>query len=173
MSLTSFLDGILAARLRENVRVADDVYENGLLLRCNLILGISKERRSDVNRTIWFMMKLVYYEIDDAPLSMFSPYPGTEMYDYLRQSGKIGKADDDYFCTLMCFMDLTNSSSYCENIGPKELAFYRLVGMCTFYALSYLLYPIRIFRLLRNILFTKRAMTLFELRIVEIINIRR
>ena len=144
MSLASFLDGILAARLRENVRVADDVYENGLLPRCNLILGFSKERRSDVNRTILFMMKLVYYGIDDAPLFMFSPYPGTEMYDYLRQSGKIGKADDDYFRTLMCFMDLTNSSSYCENIGPKELAFYRLVGMCTFYALSYLLYPIRI-----------------------------
>ncbi len=147
--------------------------KNGLHLRCNLILGFPEERRSDVYKTIWFMMKLVYYGIDDAPLFMYSPYPGTEMYDYLRQTGKIGKADDDYFRTLMCFMDLTNSSTYCENIGPKELAFYRLVGMSTFYALSYLLYPMRIFRSLQNILFTKRTVTLFEQRIVEIINTRR
>jgi len=147
--------------------------KNGLLLRCNLILGFPKERRSDVYRTIWFMMKLVYYGIDDAPLFMFSPYPGTVMYDYLRQKGKIGEANDDYFRTLMCFMDLTNSSTYCENIGPKELAFYRLVGMCTFYALSYLFYPRRIFRSIRSILFTKKTSTLFEQRIVEIINTRK
>ncbi len=48
------------------------------------------------------MMKLVYYGIDDAPLFMFWPYPGTEAYDYLRQRGKLGKSDDDYFRTLMC-----------------------------------------------------------------------
>jgi radical SAM superfamily enzyme YgiQ (UPF0313 family) len=147
--------------------------KNGLLLRCNLILGFPKESRSDVYKTIWLMMKLVYYGIDDAPLFMFSPYPGTEMYDYLRQSGKIGKADDDYFRTLMCFMDLTNSSTYCENIGPKELAFYRIVGMCTFYTLSYLFYPSRIFRSIRNIFATKKTSTLFEQRIVEIFNTRR
>lgn len=102
--------------------------KNGLHLCCNLILGFPEERRSDVYKTIWFMLKLVYYGIDDAPLFMYSPYPGTKMYDYLRQTGKIGKADDNYFRTLMCFMDLTNSSTYGEYIGPKSWPFIVLWG---------------------------------------------
>ncbi len=32
LSLYSFLDGFLAARLGEDIRVTDDVYENGRLL---------------------------------------------------------------------------------------------------------------------------------------------
>ncbi len=32
LSLYSFLDGFLAARLGEDIRVTDDVYENGCLL---------------------------------------------------------------------------------------------------------------------------------------------
>jgi len=111
--------------------------------------------------------------VDDAPLFMFSPYPGSVLFDYLRETGKIKEIDDEYFHSLMCFMDLTHSSTVCEYVGPRELNFYRFLGMCTFYTLSYLFYPKRIIRSYRNIFKTKKTETLFEQRIVEIINTLR
>ena len=101
---------------------------------------------------------------------MFSPYPGTELFDYLRGTGQIEEQDDEYFHSLMCFMDLTHSSTICEYIGPRELNFYRFFGMGIFYILSYLFYPKRIIRSIKNIFYRKKTETVFEQRIVEMTN---
>ena len=141
--------------------------QNGLTLRCNLMLGFRKETRSDVWKTLSFQVKLAFIGVDDVPLYMFSAYPGTELFDYLVETKKIPAIDDDYFRSLLCQMDLTKSSNYCENLGEKELAFYRFIGMSMFYSLSYLLYPQRIYRSLKNIFFTKQTDTVFEQRLME------
>ncbi len=141
--------------------------QNGLTLRCNLMLGFPKETRSDVWKTLIFQVKLAFIGVDDVPLYMFSAYPGTELFDYLVETKKIPAIDDDYFRSLLCQMDLTKSSNYCENLGEKELAFYRFIGMSMFYSLSYLLYPQRIYRSLKNIFFTKQTDTVFEQRLME------
>jgi len=147
--------------------------KNGLSLRCNLMLGIPIEERIDVLKTIWFQVKLAWIGVDDAPLYMFSPYPGTVLYKYLREIGKVPEPDDDYFRSLLCQMDLTHSSTLCENIGRRELAFYRLFGMSLFYFLSYVLRPYRIIRSIRNIFFTKQTDTVFEQRLVDIYKARK
>ncbi len=146
---------------------------NGLNLRCNLMLGLPKEKRKDVWKTLFFQIKLAFVGVDDAPLYMFSPYPGTAIYEYLREAGRIPKMDDNYYRSLLCQMDLTETSSYCENISPKELGFYRLLGMCVFYGLSYILRPKRIWRSIRNIAFTQKTETVFEQRIVEMLRTRQ
>ena len=101
---------------------------------------------------------------------MFSPYPGSALFEYLQGTGKIPEANDEYYRTLLCQMDLTKTSTYCENMGPRELVFYRVTGMCLFYGLSYLLRPARILRSYRNIFITKRTTTVFEQRVVELFN---
>ena len=146
---------------------------NGLSLRCNLMLGFPKEKRIDVWKTLLFQLKLVFIGVDDVPLYMFSPYPGTELFNYLRDTGRIVETEDKYFESLLCQFDLTQSSQYCEYIGPRELGFYRFIGMSIFYFLSYLLYPKRIVRSFRNILITKRTETAFEQRIVEMLEVKR
>jgi hypothetical protein len=88
--------------------------------------------------------------VDDTAIYPYSPYPGSELYQYLRQTGAIGVMDRAYFESLMTFMDLKQSSNYCENVGPAEISFYRLLGMACFYTLSYVLRPARILRSLRN-----------------------
>ena len=143
--------------------------QNGLTLRCNLMLGFPKENRLDVFKTLKFQIKLAFIGVDDVPLYMFSAYPGTELFDYLIETKKIPSINEDYFKSLLCQMDLTESSNYCENIGERELAFYRFVGMSLFYSLSYILFPKRIFRSLKNIFFTKKTDTVFEQRLMEFI----
>ncbi|KMP10502.1 hypothetical protein UR09_06055 [Candidatus Nitromaritima sp. SCGC AAA799-A02] len=149
-----------------------DAKKNGLSLRCNLMLGFPKESRGDVLKTLFFQVKLAFIGVDDAPLYMFSPYPGTELFDYLRRNDRIKLVNDEYFQSLLCQMDLTKSSNHCENIGARELAFYRTLGMSLFYLLSYLLYPWRIYRSVKNIFFTKKTDTVFEQRIVEYLKVQ-
>ena len=141
--------------------------KNGLSLRCNLMMGFPKEKRLDIWKTLWFQVKLAFIGVDDAPLYMFSPYPGSELFDYLRGTERIAEIDDEYFQSLLCQMDLTKSSTYCENMGARELALYRFLGMSVFYLLSYILYPSRIFRSTKNIFFTRKTSTVFEQRLVE------
>ncbi|MBI3021810.1 MAG: B12-binding domain-containing radical SAM protein [Candidatus Omnitrophica bacterium] len=153
-------------RLPKMVRSIKAAKRAGIHLKCNLIIGFPKERRRDLFRTIWFALKMAWMGVDDAPLFLFSPYPGSELYHYLRSTGAIQKMDNDYFESLLCFMDLSKSSRYCERIGPLELNIYRCVGMSLFYVLSYLRHPARIVRTIRNLWHSESA-TVFEQRLIE------
>ncbi len=155
-------------KLDRMLRSMRSAKKNGLSLRCNLMVGFPKEMRQDVWQTIWLQIKLAFIGVDDAPLYMFSPYPGSALFDYLQETGKIPEVNDQYYRSLLCQMDLTETSTYCENIGPRELQFYRVTGMCLFYLLSYLLRPARIIRSFKNIFILKRTSTVFEQRVVEL-----
>jgi len=147
--------------------------QNGLSLRCNLMLGFPIEDRVDVLKTLFFQIKLAIIGVDDAPLYIFSPYPGTELFEYLIKEKRIKGIDDEYFKSLLCQMDLSKSSDLCENIGPKELALYRVIGMSTFYILSYLLYPRRIIRSIKNVFFSRKTDTVFEQRVAEYFKVKK
>jgi radical SAM superfamily enzyme YgiQ (UPF0313 family) len=151
-------------RMVESIKAARRV---GMSLKCNLIIGFPTERRSDILRTLWFAMKLAWVGVHDVPLYLFSPYPGSELYHYLRNTGAIPTMDNDYFGSLVCFMDLSMSSRYCERVGPRELNAYRVLGMLAFYGLSYLFHPTSILRTLRN-LWRREATTVFEQRLIDI-----
>lgn len=156
-----------AVKLPRMLRSMIGAKKNGLHLRCNLMIGLPKETRQDAWRTLAFQTVLALVGVDDAPIYMFSPYPGTELFDYLRKTGVVEELDEEYFKSLLCQMDLNTSSTYCENMGPRELSLYRLAGMCNFYGLSYATRPWRVLRSLRNILLTGETDTVFEQRLAE------
>jgi len=122
----------------------------GLFVKCNLIIGFPNETRKDILTTVWTAFRFALLGVDDTGLYLFSPYPGSELFSHLLAKGTIKKIDYDYFEGLMSFMGLDKSTRFCKNVGPKELNAYRIIGMSSFYALSYLLHPSRIFRSLRN-----------------------
>ena len=118
--------------------------------------------------------------VDDMGLNLFSPYPGSELFSYLQTTGKIKKIDHSYFEDLMVFQNIRRSSYFCENIGSRELSFYRLVGLCSFYGFGYLLRPSRILRTIRNYradrsdtVFEERLFALFHRRQIEKATLRR
>lgn len=67
----------------------------------------------------------------------------------------------------LAYLSASLESDLCENIGPKELALYRILGMSIFYTLSYLLFPRRIIRSIKNIFFSRKTDTVFEQRMAE------
>jgi radical SAM superfamily enzyme YgiQ (UPF0313 family) len=145
----------------------------GIYTRCNLVVGFPNETFADLLATLLFQVKLACYGVDDAPLYLFSPYPGSELFAQLRRTGRIPEIDDEYFDTLMGQMVLSSNTLYSEKMSGRTIRLMRLVGMSVFYGLSYLLRPARIVRSLKNILVSGTTCTVFEQRIFEMLQRRK
>jgi anaerobic magnesium-protoporphyrin IX monomethyl ester cyclase len=156
-------------RMYESIRHAK---RNGIFVKCNLIVGFPRERRSDMLKTVWAAVRFALLGVDDCGLYTYSPYPGSELFDYLRSTGKIGQLDRKYYESLMVFMDVTQPTNYCENVGAREIAVYRLLGLASFYALSYMLRPARVLRSWRNWR-ARRSDTVFEQRVFALVRRRQ
>jgi anaerobic magnesium-protoporphyrin IX monomethyl ester cyclase len=156
-------------RLYDSIKSAK---KNGIFVKCNLIIGFPKETRRDMWKTVWAAIRFAFLGVDDTGLYPYSPYPGSELYEYLLSSGAIKKMDRGYFEGLMTFMDLSQTVNYCEMVGAKEIAFYRLFGMCSFYGLSYLMHPSRILRSWANYK-AHKSDTVFEERLFALLRRRK
>ena len=153
-------------RLTESVDIA---HAQGLVLRTNLIIGFPGEWRSDIFRTIHFGLRMAARGVDEASINIYSAYPGTELFSGLLTANKV-EVSDDYFLGLTSLnSDYTriNPMTYNETMGPRELAFYRLGFMLINYIISYLFYPRRIARTIRNVFFGRSAATVFEHRLKD------
>lgn len=134
-------------RLYDSIRAAK---REGIFVKCNLIIGFPRETRWDMLKTVWSAVRFAWQGVDDCGLYTYSPYPGSELYDYLRARGAIPRMDRGYFESLMTFMDVSQPTNYCEKVGAREIAFYRVLGLVLFYGLSFLRHPAALMRAWRN-----------------------
>lgn len=77
-----------------------------------------------------------------------------------------------YFESLLSYTDLKAKSTHCEQVGTRELAFYRLVAMAGFYVMTYLCHPAKIRRSWVNVR-TGHADSVFESRLAAILQCHR
>jgi anaerobic magnesium-protoporphyrin IX monomethyl ester cyclase len=150
----------------ESIRLA---IKNKIVVRTNIIIGFPHETRRQVFATLKMQMKLTLMGIDEAPLYLFQPYPGTELFTYLLDKKTI-ELNDDYFIDLATLSTgnlRPPDRTYCEHVGKTELYIYRLVGQTVFLMLTYIIKPFRIFHTLNNILFGNTTSTVFEQRIKD------
>jgi len=124
----------------------------GINVKCNIVIGFPHEKRKHVLNTIVFCWQLAFRGVHDVGIFMFSPYPGSELFRELQADGTIpSKLDDDYFNSLINFMDHTSTAAFCKGVSGRELAFWRLFGMLTFFGLSYMIRPWRFLKFVRNV----------------------
>ena len=154
--------------LEKSVRTA---VRHGVVVKINFIIAFPFETRADMIKTALFAWKLALMNADDCNISAFAAYPGSELFDRLVQEDAFGEIDDTYFEGLMEQFDFTITRNICRQVEPREVLFYRVVGMFVFYAISYLRSPSRLVRLVRP-LFQNRPFhphNLFEQRIYDLI----
>ena len=126
-----------------------------MVLRVNLIVGFPHETRRHVLDTIRFGCKLALVGVHDAAYLLFSPYPGTELFEELRQDGLIADLDDDYFRAILGMKSFSPIDNYCRHLGPRELAFWRVFGMASFFAVSFARRPWRFVRLIHSLIINR------------------
>ena len=134
-------------RLIESIKSAVKI---GHTVKLNFILGFPHETLMDCLKTIFFGIYCsLRFGISDIIYSMFSPYPGSELYEKLIKEKKIN-LDDDYFKKLMTYMDITKPESYSEHVSGKTLVYLRFFAFSLSYLCIYLSRPIKIYRLFKN-----------------------
>jgi anaerobic magnesium-protoporphyrin IX monomethyl ester cyclase len=125
---------------------------NGLNVKLNIIMGFPKESRKELGQTVRFLARMGFAGVHDMSISLFSPYPGSELYHDLRKSGQIPELSDDYFLSLCAYKDFSQTISYADDVTPRVLNMYRILGFLVFYGIQYTVRPWRVARLLMNLL---------------------
>ena len=157
-------------KLDRMIKSVTSTVKAGVSVKVNFMIGFPHETHKDVLLTFWYMLRCSLVGVSDFSLTIFSPYPGSELYDELVEKGKI-KHDDDYWEQLS-YADMSETRSYCENLSARWLLFYNWLGYAISYSSSYLFRPIRIYKTVRNIISNKqetRGDLIFSLVIKRII----
>lgn len=149
------------SKLTRSIRAA---LGEGIIVKINLVIGFPHETRRHILQTIWFCWKMAVLGVYDAGVFLFSPYPGSALFDELRAEGRIGELDETYFRSLVAFMNPFATSEYCRGVPGRELAWWRLFAMASFFAVSYAVRPWRFWHLVRN-LWRNEAETVLEQRL--------
>jgi radical SAM superfamily enzyme YgiQ (UPF0313 family) len=130
--------------------------ENGLVVKCNHIIGFPGETHTDIWKTMKWLVELVVLGVHEITLSMYIPYPGTENFDELKNSGRIDAFSDEYFDLLATRGNFLESKSFSEHVSDKAIQFYILFGGTVMYLMvSCLLRPQRLVKSIFNVV-TKR-----------------
>ena len=137
--------------------------------RANLIIGFPNETRKQILETILFQAKLALIGVLDAPIFIFSPYPGTDDFRLLQKRGIIApdaELQDDFFENLGV-IGTKRKMRVCKAVGDTELKFYQLAGMVIFYGIYYLKNPIFLIKFIKNFFVGNFSHSVFEQRIIQ------
>jgi anaerobic magnesium-protoporphyrin IX monomethyl ester cyclase len=157
--------------MQESILAASKI---GHTIKLCMIIGFPHEGRKHVLQTMGYALKMAWVGVDDCNISPYSAYPGSEIFEQLRENGTIKELDDTYFKGLLGQFDLTGTQNYCPQVPGWELAIYRFISMSGFYVLSYLFHPKRITRLISSMLSDKfQPRSLFEQRIYDYVGRRK
>ena len=124
----------------------------GLNVKLNIIMGFPNASREELRQTVRFLARMGFAGVHDMSISLFSPYPGSELYHDLRKAGRIPELSDEYFLSLGAYKDFSMSVSYTDGLSPGVLNFYRILGFLVFYGIQYTVRPWRLVRLFQNLL---------------------
>ncbi len=124
----------------------------GLNVKLNMIMGFPNDFHSDIWRTYWFLIQCSWYGANDAAPAIFSPYPGSKLFDDLVSEKKIFPEEDRYLFDIINTYDLVPATVYSQHISSRSIRIYIVLFLLIFYGSNYMFRPQRLFRTLLNIL---------------------
>lgn len=121
-------------------------------VRVNLVLGFPEDTHKDIRETFKFIFRLAKIGVHDIAHFIFTPYPGSQLFQELTETGNIPELTDEYFLDLLTMADFKKAVSYAKNITNRQLAFYRIFSLIWFYSLMFIFRPWRLFKIFSNII---------------------
>lgn len=140
----------------------------GLNIKLNMMIGFPDERHANVWETTWFLVKASWAGAHDALPSIFSPYPGSVLFERLIAEGRLDPSKDDYWRSIIYGDDYTKGIFYANHLSRPMLWMHIIIQLLAFYVSNFLFRPVRAWRTIRN-LFTKKYESRAELTLGELI----
>ena len=141
-------------------------YKVGMNIKLNIIVGFPDETHLDVWKTLWFLVRASWYGAHDMYPGVFSPYPGSALYERLNKEGKADVYDDDYIMQIIASHDLWPGRTYNDAMSDRWVKIYSLLMYVFFYGSNFLFRPQRLWVLVRN-LATNRHQSRAELVLAQ------
>lgn len=126
-------------------------FSQGMNVKCNIIFGFPGETLKEVFESYRFIMRMGIAGAYDISVWAFSPYPGSELFEQIREEKGI-VLDDKYYDSLRSYADASRTVSYSENFSDKKLKALRWFGVALFYSSAWLRRPLRPFRMVLNVM---------------------
>jgi radical SAM superfamily enzyme YgiQ (UPF0313 family) len=155
-------------KLLEAVRVA---LKRGLNLSCFFVIGFPGETDETMDRTLALVRRLAIMGVHDVSVTKFVPYPGSQLFQQLQQSGRI-HLDDAFFVSPMDFYT-QEAPSYSDNVSTSRLYWMMIWMFVNFYVLSGLTHPFRTLRILFKAVVYGKEETRYAKWFVDRIHTRR
>lgn len=136
-------------------RMLDSIRQSsraGLNVKLNMVMGFPDDTHSDIWRTFWFLIRCSWNGANDAAPAVFSPYPGSALFDRLVSEGRIDADDDSFMYDLIGTYDLIPRRTYSNHISRLSLSCYIFLFLFLFYGSNYLFRPLRLLRTVRNVI---------------------
>jgi radical SAM superfamily enzyme YgiQ (UPF0313 family) len=127
----------------------------GMNIKLNIIAGLPGETHLDAWKTVWFLIKSSWYGAHDMYPGVFSPYPGSVLYDQLVEEGKIDIYSDEYIGEIINSHDLWPGKTYNDEMSSTAVKAYTVVMYLAFYGSNFLFRPQRLYKLIRNLITNK------------------
>lgn len=127
-----------------------DATRQKMYVKCNIIFGFPGETIKEVLESYVFIIRMAIAGSYDIAIWAFSPYPGSELFNQISaEKGLV--LDDAYYDSLRSYADTSRTLSYSEHFSDKTLKKLRWIGTALFYGTSWLVRPIRPFKMVWNI----------------------
>jgi len=136
------------AQLLDSLRASVDA---GINVKVNLIIGFPGETYREIAETFSYVVKLAVAGAHDLSIWVFSPYPGSELFEHLMEKGVI-RMDDRYYDDLRSYADISRTKSFNGTISSDCLKMLRWIGTLIFYMVAWVVRPWRPFVILKNVL---------------------
>ncbi len=125
--------------------------KRGLNVKINFMIGFPSETHKNILQNLWFLIKASWHGVNDMAPAIFSPYPGSELFEQLKLEGKIDMTGDEYFLEIINVETFFENKFYNTHISQKMLRGYLVLYLMIFYASNFIFYPTRLFRTIRNL----------------------
>lgn len=137
--------------LDDMLRSINHSYKEGMNIKINFIIGFPHERHSHIWESIRFLIRASKAGVHDMAPSIFSPYPGSELFKKLQEEGRINIEDDSYFLEIINVDTFFENKFYNTHINKYLLRSYLFIYLLVFYSSNYIYHPRRFFKTIRNI----------------------
>ena len=140
---------------------------NKINLACFIVVGFPSESAETLRLTLKYVRYLARLGVTDIGVSQFVPYPGSELFSELQESGII-ELNNDYLLSTMNFY-LKGNHSFARDLSPKEIYRWQLRLLVNFYFTSFLFFPIKTIKNILNALFFKKEETRYAKFITDVV----
>ncbi len=157
--------------LKDMLRSINSSHKKGMNIKINFIIGFPNERHKNIWESIKFLVQASKAGVNDMAPSIFSPYPGSELFNNLVAQGKINMHSDKYFLEIVNVDTFFENTFYNEHINKYILRAYLFMYLFVFYGSNFIFYPSRLVKTLYNI-WNKKYESRGEMAIGELLKRR-